>query len=79
MEEEIKMDDIDQSYRLGASAINGKSRPIIIFLKYNTRCRVFKNKKKLNGKDISIAESLMKKRREVRKKATEKHGFEFVD
>ena len=30
MEEEIKNNEIDRSYRLGAPKSNGKSRPIII-------------------------------------------------
>ena len=47
MGEEIKKDEKDQSHRLGAPKNNGKSRPIIIkFARYNTKCRIFKNKKK---------------------------------
>ena len=46
MGEEIKKDEIDKSHRLGAPKNNGKSRPIIIkFVRYKTRCRIFKNKK----------------------------------
>ena len=50
MGEEIERNEIDRSHRLGAPKNNGKSRPIIIkFVRYNTRCRVFKNKKKIEG------------------------------
>ena len=75
--EEIKKDEIDKSHRLGALKNNGKSRPIIIkFARCNTRCGVFKNKKKLKGKSISVTESSTKKRMEARKKAREDHCFE---
>ena len=51
MGEEIKKDEIDRSHRLGALKNNDKSRTIIIkFVRYNTRCRIFKNKKKIEGK-----------------------------
>ena len=71
--------EIDSSSRLDAPKNNGKSRPIIIkFVRYNTRCRVFKNKKKLKGKSISVTESLTKKHMEALNKAREDHGFENV-
>ena len=77
MGEEIEKDEIDTSHRLGTPNNNGKSRPIIIkFVRYNTRYRIFKNKKK--GKSISVTESLTKKRKEALKKAREDHGFENV-
>ena len=51
MWKEIEKDEIDRSHRLGAPKNNGKSRPIIKkFVRYNTRCRIFKNKKKWRGK-----------------------------
>ena len=80
MWEEIKKDEIDRSHRLGAPKNNGKSRPIIIkFVRYNTRCRIFKNKKKLKAKSIRVTESLTKKQIiEALKKAREDHGFENV-
>ena len=79
MWEEIKKDEIDRSHRLGAPKNNGKSRPIIIkFVRYNTRCKIFKNKKKLKEKSISVTESLTKKHMEALKKAREDHGFENV-
>ena len=77
--EEIEKDEIDRSHRLGAPKNNGKSRSIIMkFVRYNTRCRIFKNKKKLKRKSISVTESLTKKRMEALKKAREDHGFENV-
>ena len=69
--EETKKDEIHQSHRLGAPKNNGKSRPIIMkFARYNTRCRIFKNKK--------VTEGLTKKSMESLKKAKEDHGFEKV-
>ena len=77
MGEEIEKNEIDRSHRLGAPKSDGKSRTIIIkFVRYNTSCRVFKNKKKLKWKSISVTESLTKKRMEALKKAREDHGFE---
>ena len=77
MGETIEKNEIDRSHRLGAPKNNGKSRPIIIkFTRCNTRCGVFKNKKKLKGKSISVTEKSTKKRMEARKKAREDHGFE---
>ena len=47
MGEEIEKNEIDRSHRIGVPKNNGKSRPIIIkFVRYNTRCKIFKNKKK---------------------------------
>ena len=70
MGEIIENNEIDRLHRLGAPKNNGKSRPIIIkFVRYNTRCRIFKNKKELKGKSISITERLTKKRIKALKKA----------
>ena len=42
--EVIEKDEIDRSHGLGAPENNAKSIPIIIkFVRYNTRCRIFKN------------------------------------
>ena len=50
MREEIEKDEIDRWHRLGALKNNGKSRPIVIkFVRYKTRCRFFKNRKKIEG------------------------------
>ena len=79
MGEEIEKNEVDRSHRIDAPKKNGKSRPITIkFVRYNTRCKIFKNKKKLKGKNISVTESLTKKRMEALKKAREDHGFENV-
>ena len=64
--EEIKNNEIDRSHRLGVPKSNGR---------YNTRCRIFKNKLK---KDISVSESLTKERMEALKKARKDYGFENV-
>ena len=77
--EEMKKDEIHQSHRLGAPKNNGKSRPIIMkFARYNTRCRIFKNKKKIEEENIRVTEGLTKKSMESLKKAKEDHGFEKV-
>ena len=48
MGEEIEKNEINRSHRLGAPKNNSKTRPIIIkFLRDNTRCRIFKNNKKV--------------------------------
>ena len=50
MGEEIENDEIYRLHRLGALKNNGKSRSIVIkFVRYNTRCRFFKNRKKIEG------------------------------
>ena len=77
MGEEIEKDEIDRSDGLGAPKNNGKIRSIFIkFVRYNTRCRIFKNKKEMKGKSISVTEGLTKKRMQALKKAREDHGFE---
>ena len=79
MEEEIKNNEIDRSHRLGSPKNNGKSRPIIIkFVRYNTRYRILKNKKKLKEKTISVKKSWTKKRMEALERTREGHGFENV-
>ena len=79
MGEEIEKNEINRSQRLGASKNNGKSRPMIInFVRYNTRCRIFKNKKKVKGKSISVTQKLTGKRMEALKKGREDRGFENV-
>ena len=77
--EEMEKDEIHHSHRLGAPKNNGKSRPIIMkFARYNTRCRIFKNKKKIEEENIRVTEGLTKKSMESLKKAKEDHGFEKV-
>ena len=60
MDETIKPEDIDRSHRLGKpkSSKNAKPRPIIVtFVGYNTRNRIYRNKRKLKGTGVSVMES----------------------
>ena len=60
LQEEINIEDLDRTHRIG-KVNNGKSRPIIVkFARYNVRKKVFHNKRKLEGKNMSITESLTK-------------------
>ena len=61
---EITIHDIDRIHRLGKHKLdNNVSRPIIVkFVRYKVRNRIFKTKKKLKGKNVSITESLTKRR-----------------
>ena len=64
-DETVKPEDIDRSHRLGKlkSSKNAKPRPIIVQLvRYNTRNRIYRNKKKLKGTGISVTESLTARR-----------------
>ena len=78
--EEITIHDIDRTHRLGKGKLdNNVPRPIIVkFTRYNVRNRVFKTKKKLKGKAVSITESLTKIRVVELKKAREMYGFNNV-
>ena len=60
LQEEINIEDLDRTHRIG-KVNNGKFRPIIVkFARYNVRKNVFHNKRKLKGKNMSITESLTK-------------------
>ena len=60
LQEEINIADLDRTHRIG-KVNNGKSRPIMAkFARYNVRKKVFRNKRKLKGKNMSITESLTK-------------------
>ena len=78
--EEITIHDIDRTHRLGKRKLdNNVSRPIIVkFTRYNVRNRIFKTKKKLKGKTVSITEGLTKRRVVELKKAREMYGFKNV-
>ena len=57
MDETIKPEDIDRSHRLGKpkSSKNAKPCPLIVkFVRYNTRNRIYRNKKKLKRTGISV-------------------------
>ena len=73
--EAITINEIDRSHRLGKSQA-GKIRPVIVkFARYHTRNKIFRKKKLLKGKQVSITESLTKRRMAELKEAREKHGF----
>ena len=76
--EPISIEDLDRTHRLGPPQTN-KKRPIIVkFSRYYKRNQVFKKKKQLKGQDISITESLTKRRMGELKEARSKHGFANV-
>ena len=56
----ITVDDINRSHRIGKyDPQKKKPRPMIVkFARYNVRDRVFSNKRKLKGKQISVSKSL---------------------
>ena len=75
--EKINEVGLDWTQRLGASK-DDKVRAIIVkFLRSNTRSRIFRDKKKLKGKKVSITESLTKTRMEALKRIQEE--FEFYN
>ena len=72
LEEDVDLTELNRSHRIGKKKSNGKARPIIVkFARYNVRRKVFYNKKKLKGKNISITESLTKYRMEKFQEARE--------
>ena len=72
LEEDVDLTELDRSHRIGKKKSNGKARPIIVkFAQYNVRRKVFYNKKKLKGKNISITESLTKFQMEKLQEARE--------
>ena len=78
MDETIKPEYIDRSHRLGKpkSSKNAKPRPIILkFVRYSTRDRIYRKKKKLKGTGISVTKSLTAKRMNMLEKAGEKYTF----
>ena len=62
--EEITIHDIDRTHHLGEQKLdNNVPRPIVVkFTRHNVRNRIFKTKKKLKVKTVSITESLTKGR-----------------
>ena len=80
MDIEIFSDDLCRAHRIGKS--NGgakKGRPIIVkFVRHNIKHNIFRNKKRLKGKNISITESLTKVRMEKLNEARELFGFKNV-
>ena len=76
MDETIKPEDNDRSIGKPKSSKNTKPRLIIVkFVGYNTRNRIYRNKKKLKGTGISVRESLTAKRNSMLEKAREEYAF----
>ena len=78
MNQKIKPEDIDRSHRLRNTKKSIKAKPRLIvvkFVRYNTRNKIYRNKKVLKGKGISVTESLTAKRIKMLQKARELHGF----
>ena len=75
----ITSDDLDRSHRIGKKKEGNKSRPIIVkFSRYNARHKIFSNKKRLKGTNISITESLTATRMAKLKEARDEKGFKSV-
>ena len=80
MNNEISHEDLDRMHRTGnADRNDGKSRPIIIkFARYAVRNNVYRNKKKLKGKNVLITENLTIARVKALKIWQEKYGMTNV-
>ena len=72
--------DIDRSHRIGKQKDDpNKVRPVIVkFTRYNDRIKIFRNKKRLKGKKMSITESLTGLRISKLKEARDKFAFRNV-
>ena len=77
---DIQPSDIDRTHRIcNKIKASKKSRAIINkFTWYNNRKKVFMNKRKSNGKNISVTESLTSLRISKLKDARDKYGFNKV-
>ena len=76
---EILLNDLDWSHRIGNPKTKKKERPIIVkFLRHNLGHNIFKNKKSLKIKSISITESLTKGRMAKINESRETYGFRNV-
>ena len=79
MDIEILPNDLDRSHRNGNPKTKKKERLIKVkFVKYNLRHNIFKNKKLLKGKRVSITKSLTKDRMAKLNEARETYGFRNV-
>ena len=79
MKEKWSANDIDRSHRLGKKLTGSRPRHIIIkFARCNARNVIFRKKKILKGKAVSITENLTKKRITEMKVARETYGFKNV-
>ena len=71
--------DLDRSHQLGKKQRGSRPRPVIIkFNRYHVRNVMFRKKKILKGKAVSITENLTKKRITEMKVARETYGFKNV-
>ena len=79
MDKEITHQDIDTSHCLGSRKPD-KNKPWswLNFEEKNVRAKIFKKKRKLTEKWISVTESLTKTRMEELQKAREEHSFQNV-
>ena len=75
--EEITIHDIDRTHHLGKRKLDKNvPQPIIVkFTGYNVCYKIFKSKKKLKGKTVSITEIIRMRRVVELKTAREMHGF----
>ena len=80
LELELTEKELDRIHRIGnPKSGNKKTRPIIVkFARYNTRRKVFVNKKRLINTGISITKSLAKHKMEFFKKAKNEFRFNNV-
>ena len=75
----ITSDDVDRSHRVGKKKEGNKSRPIIVkFSRYNACHKVFSNRKRLKGTNISITESLTTTRMAKLKEARDEKAFKSM-
>ena len=72
--------DIDRTNRIGnKNKARKKGRAIIIkFTRYSTRKKIFMNKRKFKGTNISVKESLISLRMTKLKDARDEYGFNEV-
>ena len=80
MDIEVFSDGIDRSYRIRNQKDDPtKVRPVIgKFTRYKDRNKIFRNKKRLKGKKMSITESLTELRMSKLKEARDEFGFSNV-
>ena len=79
MQAKVSASDIDRSHWLGKKHTGSRPWPIIIkFVRYNVRNAIFRKKKILKAKAISITNNLTKKRITEMKIARETYGFKNV-
>ena len=73
---DISHEDLGRMHRIGKADRNdGKSRPIITkFTRYAVRINIYRNKKKLKGKNVQIRESVAIARIKALKVAQTKYG-----